>query len=550
MNSGNQVMFNGQSFSGAWLQQNAQLFLSDNLVQAVGVSFENTANFQQQPIQWYGQAKVLAAQLNSSHRLLDLSTFAQEAGWQITSKGKTLQITTPAAQIQGIRQARQPWGDRLVLDLSQAAPWQLQIQGQQALLKLEAKTPPNLRQAPPKNLLNQLKQRLAPRTFQIEAQATRTSLRLNLKPGQSAQVSTLGQPPRLIVDLRPDALISRSIQWAPGLHWRQQYVSLGLDQFPVTWLEVDLRQPQLKLRPLWSGRNTLIGTAPLSQFALSQGAIAAINGGFFNRNTQMPLGAIRREGQWISSPILNRGAIAWNDDGSLQFDRLKLKETLGIASSQRLRPEALNSGYVQQGWARYTSAWGSTYTALTDNERLFTVQGNQIKTQQVLPKANQSSLPLPQDGYVLTWRSPSPPSNLPLGTTLNLEQTLVPNVFEPYRQILGAGPLLLQNQQIVLNAAAEQFSSSFAQQKAVRSAIAQTERGILLIVTVHQRVNGPGPSLLETAQLLQRLGATHALNLDGGSSTSLYLGGRLLNPEGSRVARVHNGIGIFLSPSP
>ena len=40
-----------------------------------------------------------------------------------------------------------------------------------------------------------------------------------------------------------------------------------------------------------------------------------------------------------------------------------------------------------------------------------------------------------------------------------------------------------------------------------------------------------------------------ALNLDGGSSTTLYLGGQILDRPPSTAARVHNGIGVFLQPS-
>ena len=46
---------------------------------------------------------------------------------------------------------------------------------------------------------------------------------------------------------------------------------------------------------------------------------------------------------------------------------------------------------------------------------------------------------------------------------------------------------------------------------------------------------------------MAQLGSIHALNLDGGSSASLYLGGRLLNRNPRSAARVNNGIGLFLN---
>ncbi|MEQ8958771.1 MAG: phosphodiester glycosidase family protein, partial [Coleofasciculus sp. C2-GNP5-27] len=56
---------------------------------------------------------------------------------------------------------------------------------------------------------------------------------------------------------------------------------------------------------------------------------------------------------------------------------------------------------------------------------------------------------------------------------------------------------------------------------------------------------GKGPNLTETAQLMQQLGSVDALNLDGGSSTGLYLGGHLLDRSPYTAARVHNGLGLF-----
>ena len=56
--------------------------------------------------------------------------------------------------------------------------------------------------------------------------------------------------------------------------------------------------------------------------------------------------------------------------------------------------------------------------------------------------------------------------------------------------------------------------------------------------------------MTEIARIMQQLGCVDALNLDGGSSTSLYLGGQLLNRSPLTAARIHNGIGVFVEPRP
>ncbi|MEL6502679.1 MAG: phosphodiester glycosidase family protein, partial [Cyanobacteria bacterium J06623_1] len=152
------------------------------------------------------------------------------------------------------------------------------------------------------------------------------------------------------------------------------------------------------------------------------------------------------------------------------------------------------------------------------------------------------------NGYLLALRAGATnnAAKLPNGTPIRIVSSTVSPEFNRYPHVLGAGPLLLKDNQIVLDAQAEKFSKAFADQKAIRSAICTTSTGKLIIAAVHDRAGGKGPSLPEHAQLMQRLGCVNALNLDGGSSTSLYLGGQLLDRSANTAASVHNGIGIFL----
>jgi len=80
------------------------------------------------------------------------------------------------------------------------------------------------------------------------------------------------------------------------------------------------------------GENTTLVGGPLIKTAQRYSAAAAINGGFFNRNNKLPLGAIRLDGRWLSS-ILNQGAIGWNNSGVI--GRLSLQENIITSSGQR-----------------------------------------------------------------------------------------------------------------------------------------------------------------------------------------------------------------------
>ncbi|MBD2021851.1 phosphodiester glycosidase family protein [Leptolyngbya sp. FACHB-36] len=551
---GNQIVLNGRRFTAAWSQwqsasRSIRTGISDaGLLQLTGVEFLSTNDASRQPIQWFSQPATdpiaLATRLLPPIRYLDITDLAQRSGWQVQAQGTTLQITSTPAKVLSVRQGKQPWGDRIVIELDRPATWQVE-QSQEFALTLDAQTDAALLQSLKFTPVNQLY------PAQLESTQSQTRLRLGLPIGLRPRVWSLPNPNRLVIDVRPDATVEQSILWAPGLRWRRQTLALGNDRFPVVWLEIDPRQPGVTLRPILPNAQAVVGTAPLLQTAQQTQATAAINGGFFNRNNQLPLGAIRRDRRWLSGPILNRGAIAWNSNGSFTIGRLSLQETVTTSTGQRLPLTYLNSAYVQAGIARYTAEWGPAYTTLSDNEIVVSVQRNQVVNQQTIATAGSSPIPIPSDGYLLVLRAnKTAASAFTVGATLQVETAANPPEFAQYDQIVAAGPLLVQNRQIVLNAQAERFSNAFAAELASRSAIGLTSDSKVLLVAVHNRLGGAGASLTETAQLMQQLGAINALNLDGGSSTTLYLGGQLLDRLPRTAARVHNGIGIFLQQNP
>jgi hypothetical protein len=546
---GNRVLLNGQAVTVPWSVRQGSVGIADmGLMQTFGVDLLDNTSPASQPVQWFSDPRqvplALETWFSNQHRFLDISPLADHAEWDIAVNGDTLTIASPPSQMMGIRQGRQPWGDRIVLDLDQPAPWRVTEENQGFTVTVESQiTPAALAAftASEGNLLTSLR---------VTPSGNRTVIQVGTPGGLRPHVWTLTDPHRLVIDVRQETMVPRRIQWAPGVLWQQQYVSLGNAQFPVYSLTLDLRQPGVALRPITPNPSAMPGIAPLVTTAQRWQAIAAINGGFFNRNNQLPLGAVKRDGRWLSGPILGRGAIAWTDQGNLLFSRLSLQDTLTTSLGQRFSLFSRNSGYAGAGISLYTPEWGTAYSPVLDNETLVTVQNNQVQRHTSATTAGQGQIPIPPDGYVLAVRSYRDAVNaLAPGVGVSQESFYQPNNFDPFPQIMGAGPLLLQNRQIVLNAEAEGFSRAFMQQAAPRSVIYTNSEGTLTIAAIHHRVSGNGPTLAETARLVQQLGAVHALNLDGGSSTSLYLAGHMLNRSPRTAARVHNALGVFIQPA-
>jgi len=562
LQQGNTIVLNGKAIAAPWLQWQegnaVRTGISDTAIaSSLGLQLLSTPNPTAQSVQWDSNPKphplMLRAFLRLPYRYLDLSKFATVTGLQLQAQGNKLILTFPTAKIEKIRQGHLSRNRRLILDLDRSTFWRVS-RDRVTLEGAASEESIQHWQAERSELFFPFSLLPASPPVKVTASGSQTTFKFQVPAGKSLNVSTLSNPPRLTMEVEDEEdeeaenpFIEREIRWARGITVRQNWVGLGSDRFPVVSLEIEPRAG-VALRPIWGNANGMEGIEPLKSMAPRWQAIAAVNGGFFNRNTKLPLGAIRRDGRWYSGPILYRGAIAWDDGGNFKIGRLHLQETLTTASGQRIPVLHLNSGYVQAGLSRYTPEWGYQYVPLADNEIMVVVQGNQVIQQYQGGEAGKSAVPIPRDGYLLTIRANSvSPTDLAIGTTVSISSATVPPEFANYPHIMGAGPVLLQNGRVVLDALGEKFSSAFNRQAAPRSAIATTSRGTLLIAAIHSRDGGKGPTLGELAQLMRSLGAVDALNLDGGSSTSLFLGGQLIDRDPTTAARVHNGIGIYLA---
>jgi Phosphodiester glycosidase len=563
---GTELLLNGKTITIPWAQwqvgTSLRLGISDTaLTQQLGVELFNNSNYQTQPIDWYATSRTrqtsLSAKLSQQYRYLDITDLAKTSGWQWQLAGAKLELKTPATRVINVQRQTTPKNGKIAVTLDRHTPWKLSQTPTEGYLTIEATADPALLaqfNAQPTILSSDLDPDDDPTAEKLEYKVTsnnnQTIVQFPIVRGQRARARLLS-PAQLEVRINPnlETIGDRQINWAPGIKWSQKWVKLGVNNFPVSYLEINPRQQGLKIRPILAIEPNLVGTNHLIKSAPPTQVAAAINGGYFNRNTRMPLGALKRDGKWISSPILNRGAIGWNERGQIRIARLQMTETLNTSKGDRLGILTLNSGYVQAGLGRYTSEWGATYSPIQANELIVTVQ--QDKVTQILPGNAPGSInvPIPKNGYLLALRGqPELSARIPIGTSLTLQQQITPAELDAYPHIIAAGPWLVEKGRIVLDAKGENFNAAFGKETAARSAIASTPLGTIILIAVHDRAGGRGPTLAEMAQLLQQLGAVDALNLDGGSSTSLYLGGQLVNRASATAARVHNGIGIFLAP--
>lgn len=102
---------------------------------------------------------------------------------------------------------------------------------------------------------------------------------------------------------------------------------------------------------------------------------------------------------------------------------------------------------------------------------------------------------------------------------------------------IGAGPTLLADGEYVLNPKGEGFSDPSLFRPRPRTAIGVTPNGKLRMVVVTN-----GVTLWTLAHIMKDLDCRHALNLDGGSSSSMSVGGQTMVSPSRKLT---NMVGIF-----
>ena len=484
--------------------------------------------------EWFGQRQPLdqlPQRTLGDEVSLEVAAWLAAVGVNTRLNGGQLQLSLPAAQLQGLRRGKGETADRLVLDLD--APVFLQRLGEDLLL--------NLRSDPAQ--LHQL------RSLGLRPRMKMEGLVLQ---GQASRLRSLslGDPFRLVLDgisrtaLRasPPRQTLHSPAIAPwlrrGLVLERRLLTVGVKPLELLRTGGDLTAVGLRLQPL-TMRGGQQGLRFLPQLAQPAGAVVAVNGGFFNRIVQLPLGALRRDGRWLSGPILNRGVIAWDRSDELRFGRLRLDQSLRVNGGPRRRIDSINSGYVQRGLSRYTSDWGPVYRPLSGEEEGLLIRAGVVQLR-LDQRAMQQGVAIPPQGELVVARGGT---SLP-GVVGDRVDFLQWSRSDLARQpnVLGGGPLLMQDGQIVLNGRAEGFSPGFLSLAAPRTLVAQGRGGTWLLTL--RGAAGSDPTLLESALAAQQLGLRDVLNLDGGSSTTVVAGGRTVMTGRGGTPRVHNGLGL------
>ncbi|MDQ7843712.1 MAG: phosphodiester glycosidase family protein [Armatimonadota bacterium] len=266
----------------------------------------------------------------------------------------------------------------------------------------------------------------------------------------------------------------------------------------------------------------------VSEIARRTGALAAANGGYFSAAGD-PLGCLMIDGEWVSEPDVRRSCAGITAEGTVLFDRLHAEFT-ALAGEASARIDGLNRERRADELILYRPIYdASTRTNAFGAEAV-------VSNGVVVSVADQrGNSPIPRDGFVLSGHGRARQwilRALAPGLPVVVQTVLVPRGADSrWQQIVhavGGGPRLLSGGEWT---PPEDFPAALTDRRHPRTAIGVLADGriLLLVVDGRQPTHSLGMTLPELAIALRRLGAVEAMNLDGGGSSTLVVGHRVVN---------------------
>lgn len=329
---------------------------------------------------------------------------------------------------------------------------------------------------------------------------------------------------------------------APGITYTErQWTRNGDGPFTMQVLEVDPAHPAVNLLPV-RARDRAIGKETTSSMARRYGATAAINAGYFvvgGAHAGVSVGVYLWNGQVLSGGSGRSALLFCEETGDRErfaIDVVEFQGTVVTADGRRTPIAGVNRERAPSNeLVAYRSSFGPrTLTGSGGVEVMLDAAGT------VLQLADgPGGASIPDGGTVLSGTGPAAEwlrLNAKPGVRLTLDLELHAPSGASCRptDIAGAGPRLVQQGR--LSAAWEGFGH--AQARHPRTAVAVTSRSTLLFVTLDGRQpRSAGMRLDEFAAELMALGATEAINLDGGGSTTMVVRGAIRNAPSDGAER-------------
>lgn len=286
--------------------------------------------------------------------------------------------------------------------------------------------------------------------------------------------------------------------------------------------------------------------ATVLDIARRSGALAAVNAGFFSP-TGDPNGVLKIDGRLVSDGRRARGAVALRSTPTgidALFDQVSVSVRLRWQVDGRWRTVPVDGVDTTRGSGRlvlYTPSSGPTTDTKGGLEWIVRPQGGTFRITPAPGTAGASgNSTIPSDGYVLSFGGATAPESLAgldraravqFRESIVVRSRLREREWSRASTIIGGAGLLVRDGAPLTDWSIEQLSKGFETTPHPRTVIARdrADQWWLIVIDGRQPGRAIGMSFTEMQALLARLDVVDAVNLDGGGSSTMVVGQKVVN---------------------
>lgn len=292
------------------------------------------------------------------------------------------------------------------------------------------------------------------------------------------------------------------------------------------------------LRAVVSRQSINSGLEPTSSMCKRTKCVAAINGDFFSAG--QPVGGLAILGQALRSPLGSRPQLLLGGPKRVSVGNELWNGQVQLSNGRGITLDGVNVPLRGGKISLFTAAYGK----FTGNRNGVTELGVRIikpkgpivlgrpATIRILTTRHVGNAPIPADGAVLAGEGAGGQALdaiwwMMKNKRVGYDATITIHSTNPASESIGGAPVLLKDGRRAFTI----VPRGLVQGRHPRTVVGWNKTGELFLVTIDGRQPGvaEGMTLVETAELLRKMGATDAINLDGGGSTTFVTRGRIRN---------------------
>ncbi|MEV4568471.1 phosphodiester glycosidase family protein [Nonomuraea sp. NPDC049419] len=266
-------------------------------------------------------------------------------------------------------------------------------------------------------------------------------------------------------------------------------------------------------------------------------ALVGVNGGFFNIHTSKalrgePVGASLVGGRLLSEAVPGRSAVVLKGR-TAKITELKTDVTAVSQDGTKVEVNGVNRAATTDELVLYTEEWGAK-TPSGGTDAVLDASGKVVGLRASGAAVAAGMRVLHGNGLAADWINEHAWQDWTVKIVTKVVDLRTKRALKltPDLHVISGGVGLVRNGKVKITAKRDGHDSiNMILRRHPRTLLGTTRNGSLILATIDGRRPGEtvGANFVEAAQFMRWLGATQAINLDGGGSTAMVVGKKVVN---------------------